>query len=199
MPDPRASEDDEQFAVTSLGLAVRAGRKRLDLSVHALAKQAGVSLGLVSQLERGIGNPSLGSIQRLATALGVPITQLLEPSAPDFAVVTHDRRLRLPTPTDVPEDERAVRELLTPRSESTLQLIRSVLPPRFTNAGRPFRHIGTESVTVLSGRLMVVHGEEEVVLGAGDTATYACSTAHWWSNEHDGETVVIGAVSPFER
>ena len=36
-------------------------------------------------------------------------------------------------------------------------------------------------------------------LEPGDTATYGCSTPHWWANAHDGETVVLGAVAPSER
>ena len=36
-------------------------------------------------------------------------------------------------------------------------------------------------------------------LRAGDTVTYGCSAPHWWANGHDGETVVLGAVTPFER
>lgn len=72
---------DEGDTVALLGATVKAARKQLDLSVQGLAQRAGVSLGLVSQLERGLGNPSLHSIQRLASALGVSVTRLLEPPA----------------------------------------------------------------------------------------------------------------------
>ncbi len=88
--------------------------------------------------------------------------------------------------------------LLTPRNQSTIQLIRSTIPPGFSNEASPFRHLGTEVVTVESGSLLVVHGERRVVLGPGDSATYVCSTPHWWANESDGVTRVLGAVTPFE-
>ena len=185
--------------VRALGAAVRATRKRLDLSVQALAERAGVSLGLVSQLERGLGNPSFGTLHRIAGALGVPLAHLLDEPAEDAVVITADRRHVLPTPDDAPPAMRVRRELLTPRGESMLQLIRSTLPAGFSNEQQPFRHLGTESVTVERGVLVVVHGDRRMTLAAGDTATYGCSTPHGWANGHEDETVVLGAVSPFER
>lgn len=202
MPTRSARPDDEREdarAVETLGAAVRAARKRLELSVQALSERAGVSFGLVSQLERGLGNPSLNSIQRLAAALGVPAGQLLDEPAGELAVVTGARRHVIPPASEAPAAQQAVRELLTPRGEAMLQLIRSTLPPGFTNEERPFRHIGTESVTVESGVLVVAQGDRRVRLEAGDTVTYGCSTPHWWANGHDDVTVVLGAVTPFER
>ena len=91
-----------------------------------------------------------------------------------------------------------VRELLSPRMQSHLQVIRSTLPVGFTNEGRPFRHLGTESLLVETGRLLVVHGERRVELEPGDAMTYGCSTPHWWANAHDDVTVVLGSVTPLE-
>ncbi|MCK6068111.1 MULTISPECIES: helix-turn-helix domain-containing protein [Microbacterium] len=195
----RHDDHDESRAVQTLGAAVRDARRRLGLSVQALSERAGVSFGLVSQLERGLGNPSLQSIQRLAGALGVPAGQLLDEPAGDLAVVPAERRHVMPPAPGLPRDQQAVRELLTPRGEAMLQLIRSTLPPGFTNEQRPFRHIGTECVTVESGVLVVAQSDRRVELHAGDTVTYRCSEAHWWANGHDGVTVVLGAVTPFER
>ena len=195
----RATDADEQRTVETLGAAVRDARKRLGLSVQALSEKAGVSFGLVSQLERGLGNPSLQSLQRLAGALGIPVAQLLDEPAVPLAVVTRAKRHVMPVAVDAPASQRAVRELLTPRGESMLQLIRSTLPAGFSNEASPFRHIGTETVTVVSGVLVVCQADRRVELRAGDTVTYGCSEPHWWANGHDAETVVLGAVTPFER
>jgi transcriptional regulator with XRE-family HTH domain len=195
----RATDADEQRTVETLGAAVRDARKRLGLSVQALSEKAGVSFGLVSQLERGLGNPSLQSLQRLAGALGIPVAQLLDEPAVPLAVVTRAKRHIMPVAVDAPASQRAVRELLTPRGESMLQLIRSTLPVGFSNEASPFRHIGTETVTIESGVLVVCQADRRVELHAGDTVTYGCSEPHWWANGHDAETVVMGAVTPFER
>ena len=54
-----------------LGHAVRRRRVRAGLSQEALADAAGVHPTYVSLLERGLRDPRLTSIQKVATALGV--------------------------------------------------------------------------------------------------------------------------------
>jgi transcriptional regulator with XRE-family HTH domain len=196
---PRRASDELGSAVVTVGSSLRTARKRLGLSVHALAERAGVSFGLVSELERGLGNPSLQSLQLLAAALGIPLGQLLDEPGGDLAVITAEHRHLIPGDPDEAPEQRVVRELLTPRGESMLQLIRSTLPPGFNNEQRPFRHIGTESVTVETGVLVVAQERRRVRVEAGDTVTYGCSTPHWWANGHDDVTIVLGAVTPFER
>lgn len=193
-----AEKDEVSLTVAALGAAVKVERQRQGLTVQSLSAKSGVSFGLISQLERGLGNPSLQSLHRIASALAVPLPKLLSGADGDSMVVRSGERALLPVPNDQPPHQRVLRELLTPRLSSNLQLIRSTLPPGFTNEGQPFRHLGTESVTVERGVLVVVHGERRVTLEAGDTITYGCSTPHWWANGQDDETVVLGAVSPFE-
>lgn len=105
---------DDEIAVQAVGRAVRAGRKRLGLSVQQFADRAEVSLGLVSTSERGQGNPSLHTLRRLSGVLGVPVGELLEPALEDVTVIRNDQRHQLPVP-DGPDEQRVVRELLTPR------------------------------------------------------------------------------------
>lgn len=162
-----------------------------------------MSLGLVSQVERGISNPSLQSIQRIAAALGISASRLLEPPVHAITVVHAEQRHVLSDEdSDGEADDKtkhAHRELLSPPDESRIQLIRTVLPEGFSNAEQPYRHIGTESITVLQGVLELGHGKQRHQLVAGDSATYGTSTPHWWANGGDGETVVLGAFSPVER
>ena len=57
-------------------LKVLRGREKL--TQDALAKKAGVYLGYVARLEIGRHDPKLSTLQRLAKALGVSVTELLE-------------------------------------------------------------------------------------------------------------------------
>lgn len=191
------STDRYDRNVAALGSAIRTWRKRLGLTVEALAMRAGVSAGMLSQLERGIGNPALESLTRVAQALSVPLSQLLRAAEEvDNRVVRRDER-RVLEPIDSESDNRGlVRELLTPSSSVPIQVIRTVMPSGFSNESRPFRHLGMECVVVLSGRLLVHYGDEEVLLDEGDAMTYHCATAHWWANAGEDEVVVLGAVTP---
>ncbi|WP_341358863.1 XRE family transcriptional regulator [Georgenia sp. M64] len=190
MVEGRARAD----GVVALGSTVRRARQRRALSVEQLAARSGVSAGSVSQLERGQGNPSLSTLTRLADAFGVTVVTLLQDAEHrGEPVVRADHRTLLATLDPEPG---FVRELLTPDLRLPLQVIRTVMPPRYSNEGRPFRHLGTECAHVLEGRLDVVLDGVRHELGAGDTITYDCSRSHWWANPGDEPCVVLGAVTP---
>ncbi len=67
------------MAVTRLGDVLKALRDEKEWTLDDLAKRAKVSLVYVWQLEHGKKkNPSLAVLKRLAKALRVPVTELLE-------------------------------------------------------------------------------------------------------------------------
>ena len=59
-----------------LGARVRQLRLERGLTLKALGGEAGLSHPFLSQLERGLARPSVGSVERIAQALGVPVTAL---------------------------------------------------------------------------------------------------------------------------
>jgi transcriptional regulator with XRE-family HTH domain len=61
-------------------LAMKLKRLRTEkvLTQQALAERAKVSLGYVARLETGHYDPKLSTLRKLAKALGVPVTALLE-------------------------------------------------------------------------------------------------------------------------
>jgi len=61
---------------TAIGKQVRTSRKRLNLTVAALAKQAQLSSGMLSKIENGQTSPSLATLTSLANALQIPVTSL---------------------------------------------------------------------------------------------------------------------------
>ncbi len=61
-----------------LGRNVREARKRLGMSQEALALETDMKRSYVSDMERGIRNPTVKAIARLAAALGVLPASLLE-------------------------------------------------------------------------------------------------------------------------
>lgn len=201
--EPSSSLETETTPA-ALGKQLRALRHASSLSVEALARRAGVSAGLVSQVERGIGNPSLQNLQKLAGALGASLSALFsqdvaperqpadeEPRRAACAVVRRDQRKKLVFP-----QERIVYELLTPDLQRSLEVIRSVVPVDYDTSARPYQHHGEECVHILRGRIEVHVGDESHVLEAGDTITYDASIPHWWRNAGDEESEMIGATSP---
>lgn len=176
-----------------LGAAIRAARSD-STTVNELAKQAGISAGLLSQIERGIGNPSYRTLHKLADALGIRIGDLLEAASPvdDSArIVRREQRTRIQFGS-----EGLVYELLTPNLRGRLEMLQTSIPPGFSNEANPFVHAGEECVLLVDGELTVDVDGERDVLSVGDAITIDASRPHWWHNHTDHPALIVGAVTP---
>ena len=89
MPEP-------QDVNAAVGRNVRGHRTRLAWTLDDLAARSGVSKGMLSQIEQARTNPSVATICRLATALGVSIASLVEaPEVPSARVVRAEEAVTL--------------------------------------------------------------------------------------------------------
>jgi transcriptional regulator with XRE-family HTH domain len=70
-----------------LGPRVRELRQDRGMTLKALGLRAGLSHPFLSQLERGLARPSVGSVERIAGALDVPVSALWAERRPDVARV----------------------------------------------------------------------------------------------------------------
>ena len=59
-----------QHMANSIGLQIRERRKDLKINQAKLAQLSGIGLNSLSRLESGKGNPTLGSLQKIAEVLG---------------------------------------------------------------------------------------------------------------------------------
>jgi transcriptional regulator with XRE-family HTH domain len=64
---------------TDLGARVRALRRERGLTLKGLGRLAGLSHPFLSQVERGLARPSVGSVERIAAALDVSVAHLWAP------------------------------------------------------------------------------------------------------------------------
>ncbi|HYJ21740.1 MAG TPA: helix-turn-helix transcriptional regulator [Solirubrobacterales bacterium] len=62
----------------NLGKNLRAARKKLDLSQSEVSQRSGVEQGEVSRIERGIRDPQVSTLEKLAAAVEVPPGRLLD-------------------------------------------------------------------------------------------------------------------------
>ena len=63
-------------ATIALGARVRSLRRDRGWTLKQLGREAGLSHPFLSQLERGLARPSVGSIERIARAFGMPVGRL---------------------------------------------------------------------------------------------------------------------------
>src|SRR3954471_6547885 len=67
---------------SALGERLRAIRQLRRKTLKSVASAAGISESFLSQLERGRTNATIATLQRLATALGIEVSELFRASAP---------------------------------------------------------------------------------------------------------------------
>lgn len=168
--------------------ALRDGRFTID----EMSRRAGVSSGRISQIERGLANPSFETLWKLASALDVSIGSFFggdEPESP--LVVRKMERKRLVLAHDDLDYE-----LLTPNLQGLLEVFVFHVPPGFDNGRRPISHRGEECIHVLEGTLVVAVGDTEFVLEEGDSVTYESTTPHFVRNRSDMRVTAIAAITP---
>jgi transcriptional regulator with XRE-family HTH domain len=71
-------DDPWKAQLEALGALLRAQRLAADLSLRELSERTSVSNAYLSQLERGLHEPSLTVLRAIASALGVPLGSLLD-------------------------------------------------------------------------------------------------------------------------
>jgi transcriptional regulator with XRE-family HTH domain len=184
-------DDQAERAMTAVGALVLQLRRDAGASIGTLAAAAGLSPGLLSQIERGQGNPSLTTLIKLSQALKVPVGRFFDAQDRGGALVRADQRRRL----EVAEDN-LVYELLTPHMHGQLGMLRAQIGAGWDNEDAPFQHPGEECVTILEGRLHVCINGMGYDLGEGDSLTYDSSLPHWYRNPGARDAVLIGAMTP---
>jgi transcriptional regulator with XRE-family HTH domain len=171
----------EHSVETTLGTAVHRLREARQLSLRALAERTGFSASFLSQVEHGQASPSIGSMERIASALGVTLSQFFALTAPDDAAGTVTRAGSRPGLGS--EWSRAHLEALAAhRPSARLVPVLVTLEPggRSGRDPRPADH--EEFALVLEGDAVLTLGEERHALAVGDAATIPAGTPRLWEN-----------------
>lgn len=167
-----------------------------NMTIEDLAAKAGVSTGLLSQLERGIGNPSFNTMAKLAYALGVPVGTFFTGATPPDPVVRKGNRKKLMHAASVHDGPAPIYELLTPDLQRKLEVIWVELPPGQSNRDAPFQHDTEECGILLSGVLEVHLGDRAHLLQPGDSISFNGLIPHWYRNPGAESAVSIWIITP---
>jgi transcriptional regulator with XRE-family HTH domain len=175
-----------------LGERLRAIRLLRRRTLKDVAEAAGVSESFLSQLERGRSNASVASLQQLAAALGIDISDLFATDG-------------LPRPRVLRREARQLlvwghlgrKALLTPKPFHSLEVVAAEFEPGGSTGDEPYTHGDSEEVlVVVRGRVHVQLGTDVHDLGTGDSVHYRSSTPHRVSNPGDASAEVLFVISP---
>ena len=178
-----------------LGAEVKHLRKAKGLTIAQLATLTNLSVGHISQIERGVSRPSFRALLGISRALDVTISWFFPPQSEDGddlrdIVVRAGARRTLTFKSGIRD------ELLSPDLGRQLELLRSVFPPRTSSGSTPYRHRGEEAGFVLKGELTLWVGARKLHLKEGDSFAFSSEEDHRYENPTDHETVVIWAITP---
>lgn len=176
---------------TDLGSKLRQRRKALGLTLEAVAKQAGVTTGFISQVERNITSPSLASLTAMADALEAHIADFFDPPPKPEETSRAKMRELYASPGGGFDFER----LSTSFEGSTLNGVLVHHPPGFVI--EEMVHEGEEIYYVIKGALTLTVDGTRTVLGAGDSIHFSSLRPHSVRNETN-ETVTVLVVNTMD-
>ncbi len=180
---------------SGLGLQIRQRRRIKDFTLAELSEKSGLSVGLLSQIERGISSPSLKSMTQICSALGIPVSWLFdsgsaENPAEKGLVVRRSSRKRLDLGT-----YGVTKELLSPDLGGEMQIYLVTIRPGGHSGPETYTHRGEEGGLVLTGALELTVDDRIVVLYEGDSFRFSSSLPHRFANAADTQSSVVWANS----
>lgn len=175
MADGAAGRGAEPAVMSAVATTVRSLRRGRGLSVDQLAARAGVSKGALVALENAAANPNLATLVRIADALGVSVSTLVEPG-------TERRVLISDAATTEPlwhgPGGGSARLLLTTPTAAPVELWRWHLAAGEIYQSHPHPPGVVETVTVIEGTAVITVDNADYPVGAGLTVTFAADVAH---------------------
>ncbi len=171
-----------------VGPPLKRVRSQRGVTLHELSERTGISKSTLSRLENGQRRPSLELLLPLAQAYRIPLDDLV--GAPEVG----DPRIRLK-----PRRVHGRTVLPLTRQPNGVQAWKIVIPAR-QSTPQPRAHDGYEWLYVLSGRMRLVLGAQDLVLSVGEAAEFDTQVPHWFGSTGEGSAEVLSIFGrPGER
>jgi transcriptional regulator with XRE-family HTH domain len=176
---------------TDFGTQLRVRRRSQMMTLKQLSEKTQLSISLLSEIERGLAQPSMSSLRKIVQAMGLSMFNLVEEQADpnghqaglalqskrrdspdtytkDIGVVRAGKRKKLMYP-NFP----ALFELLTPDLNRLIQMCYGRFEPGFDSGPEPIKDPpGEKCAFILRGCLEMTIGETKVRLEEGDSVYY---------------------------
>ncbi|MEX0283472.1 MAG: helix-turn-helix domain-containing protein [Paracoccaceae bacterium] len=170
----------DQARPPAFGQRIRDLRRKADLTLQALADQAGVSVGFLSQVERDKATPSLGTLAGIASALGVEVDYFVAtPKAVDSVTREGERPRFALAPSSLSYEEVST---VLPGGTMSSRIIH--IPEGYVS--EVVAHEGEELIFVLDGVVRQVIDDNTFILRTGDSMHFMGQTPHSFANVGDG-------------
>lgn len=161
-----------------LARTIRNLRQQRKMTQESLAKKIGVTKAFISKIENCQTSPSIASLSKIATALGVNISALFdegEEENQNLVIVRKRERKKVVGPGS---DIGFSYESLAFKKKKKMMEPFIIKYPPDTHSRRLFDHEGEEMVFILQGKIRLIYGNKRYILNEGDTAYFNSSVPH---------------------
>ncbi len=170
----------------NIGFNLKKIRKDRGLTLESLSSQSGVSKSMISEIERGIRNPSISILWNLANTLKTPLNFFLKDPVPDTAVI-----YRAGTLPDITGPGYRYHPLMNFDDTKRIELYSGVFYP----SGRTTEQIhyaGVEEYALIASGNLTLHLADSVyTVKTGEILHFTGDKPHWYCNEGTDETHVF--------
>lgn len=179
---------------SEVGDRLRVLRRRRHMTLQALSAASRISVGMLSQIERGLSSPSIRTLQSVAAALDVPIGWFFSPpqdstGCPAWVLRRTARRVLSLGSNGV------VKELVSPGT-GVIELLMVTIEPGGSSGGSAYTHKGEDAGVVLEGQMRLEVDGEACLLGAGDAFSFKSTLPHRFDNPGPLRAIVLWALTP---
>ena len=183
---------DLELLTQSLARNVKRWRTERGFTLDALAARAGVSRGMLIQIEQARTNPSIGTVVKIGDALGISITTLLDyEQGPKVRIVPAEQAVRL-WHTEAGSYNRLLAGAEAP---GPLEMWEWRLMPGDRSPSDPHPSGTVELVHVTAGELTLTVDGVKHLVPAGASVSFEADAPHTYGNEGDTPVEMVMAVS----
>jgi transcriptional regulator with XRE-family HTH domain len=190
-------EEGKGLEEIRVGEKVKVLREEKGLPLKELADLTGFSTALLSQIENHLVSPSLGTMIKLAKALGVRVGDFLgETEGEPFAIVRKDERKtvsRFASKEGVRYGY-SYESLGFEKKNRHMEPFIVTLEPATIKSSKTSVHDGEEFIFVLEGEMEVVLGTHTDVLYPGDSIYYDSNIPHRVQCHQDRVTRILAVL-----
>ena len=163
----------------NIGRKIRQLRMKKKIALIDLGKHTGLSASMLSQLENGKLNPTLGTLARISMVFDVGLDHFFSESQErSIAIDRAGSRMRFPDRRDKPVPSYFFECLAFDAMNKNIQAYVADFPMRQDEGRDDHVHDGGELLYVIEGSLLLYYEEEEITLNAGDSAYFDASKPH---------------------
>ncbi len=178
--------------LSTIGSIIRRIRTAENLSLAEVAQRTGLSQSFLSQVERGLTNPSVNSLRKIAQSLGCPLSTFFTETerARGPVVRKHERKVLRNTKSAL------TYQLVSNDPNHRIQLLLTMLEPGGSSVETPMTHSGDEAALLIQGVCEFQLGDEVFELQEGDSVFITENTPHKFTNSGDKLLIFVSAITP---